>query len=88
MTTKQEKHENIQLNILNHLFKKGQPARIEELCGVAESSKSETEYHCEQLAEKQRIANVAVPKGMTMVGEGDVRGWEITSGGRKFIMEK
>jgi DNA-binding MarR family transcriptional regulator len=87
MSTKQEKYKETQLNILKHLFKLGTPARIEELCGIAQSSKSETEYHCDQLVEKGWIHSTRVPKGMTRQGEGDVWGWEISSSGKKHIME-
>jgi SOS-response transcriptional repressor LexA len=87
MENKQEKYKELQSKIINHLFKSGRPARIEEICGIIQASKSEAEYHCEQLGEKGWANHIRVPKGMTTMGEGDVLGWEISSSGRKHVME-
>jgi hypothetical protein len=76
-----------QFKILKFLFDRGQPARCEEVFQVLASPKSETEYHCDVLREKRMIALVSMPIHMTFVGEGAVEGFEITSGGRKHIMD-
>lgn len=87
METKEEKFKEAQRKIIHHLFQLGRPARIEELCGLIQASKSETEYHCDVLGKKGWVYNVKVPAGMTIRGEGDVFGYEISSGGRKQVME-
>ena len=87
MDNKQEKHKEAQAKIINHLFKSGRPARIEEICGIIQASKSEAEYHCDELGKKGWVDHIRVPLGMMRVGERDVFGYEISSTGKKYVME-
>ena len=86
MKLPKKEHEQAQAKILKFLFDKGEAARIEELCQVIPSPKSETEYHCDVLLEKGWIRDARLPLGMTS-GEGPVSGFVITAGGRKHVME-
>jgi len=87
MKQTKEEREKTQLEIVEFLFKRNAPARLEEIAQVIKQTKNEAEYHCDELGKKGWIRNIPLPVGMTVHGEGIIYGFDLTDLGRKFMME-
>ena len=89
MTMRQthEEREKSQLEVMEFLFKRNAPARLEQIANAIQQTKNETQYHCDELGKKGWIYNTPLPAGMTMHGEGTVYGFDLSASGRKRVME-
>jgi len=83
MSVNIEEYKKIQGEILKLLFDNAKLTTFNEISALTKKPKSETEYHLDVLKGQGLIQN------KLSVGGGVVtRGFEITAGGRKTIMEK
>jgi hypothetical protein len=73
-------YKKIQDDILRLLFDKAHAVTFTDICAFTKKPTSETEYHIDVLLGERLI-------GSHSVGASHLRGYEITSAGRKRIME-